>query len=61
MVGSPAWMPVPAFALRIVLGEVAGMLTEGQRVIPKKAQDLGYQFKYPTSEQALRNLLRKGG
>ncbi|HEX6290653.1 MAG TPA: TIGR01777 family oxidoreductase [Herpetosiphonaceae bacterium] len=57
---SPSWFPVPGFALRIVLGEVSGMLAEGQRVIPKKALDLGYQFKYPNSEQALRQLLRKG-
>lgn len=59
VMGSPAWFPVPSFGLRILLGEVAAMLTEGQRVIPKKALDLGYQFKYPTSEQALRNLLGK--
>lgn len=59
VMGSPSWFPVPGFGLRILLGEVAGMLTEGQRVIPKKALDLGYQFKYPTSEQALRQLLKK--
>jgi NAD dependent epimerase/dehydratase family enzyme len=35
------------------------MLTKGQRVIPGKAQQLGYQFKYPTSEQALRDLLKR--
>ncbi len=60
VMGSSAWLPVPGFALRIALGQVAAMLTEGQRVIPRKAQDLGYQFKYPTSEQALRHLLQKG-
>ena len=59
VMGSPSWFPVPGFGLRILLGEVAGMLTEGQRVIPKKALDLGYKFKYPTSEQALRQLLKK--
>jgi uncharacterized protein len=61
VMGSPSWFPVPGFGLRILLGEVAGMLTEGQRVIPKKALDLGYQFKYPSSELALRQLLKKGG
>lgn len=60
VMGSPSWFPVPGFGLRLLLGEVAAMLTEGQRVIPKKALDLGYQFKYPTSEQALRQLLGKG-
>jgi uncharacterized protein (TIGR01777 family) len=60
VMGKPAWAPVPSFGLRILMGEVAAMLTEGQRVIPRKAQDLGYQFKYPTSEQALRQLLGKG-
>jgi uncharacterized protein (TIGR01777 family) len=59
VLGRPAWFPVPGFGLRVLMGEVAGMLTEGQRVIPKRAQELGYQFKYPTSEQALRQLLAK--
>jgi uncharacterized protein len=57
--GTPSWMPVPSFALQIVLGEVTNTLATGQRVIPKKAQELGYSIAYPTAEAALRNLLKK--
>jgi NAD dependent epimerase/dehydratase family enzyme len=58
VMGRPAWLPVPGFAMKLLLGEMADMITTGQRVIPKKAQDLGYQFKYPTSEQAIQQILR---
>ena len=59
VLGRPAWMPIPGFVLRLMLGEMADMITTGQRVIPRKAQALGNQFKYPTSEQALRQLLAR--
>ncbi|HEX9442207.1 MAG TPA: TIGR01777 family oxidoreductase [Roseiflexaceae bacterium] len=55
----PALMPVPGFALWLMVGEFSKMLTNGQRVIPKKAQELGYQFKYPTSDRALREIAAK--
>jgi NAD dependent epimerase/dehydratase family enzyme len=58
VVGRPSWMPVPGFAMRLLLGEMADMITTGQRVVPKQALELGYQFKYPTSEQAIRQILR---
>ena len=54
--GRPSWIPVPGFALKIVVGEFSAGLTTGQRVIPKKAQELGYQFKYQTSEAALHQI-----
>ncbi len=54
-----ALMPVPGFALWLMVGEFSKMLTNGQRVIPKKAQELGYQFKYPTSDRALREIAAK--
>jgi uncharacterized protein (TIGR01777 family) len=60
VMGRPAWAPVPGFALRIVVGEAAQLLTSGQRVIPQKAQDLGYQFQFPTLEPALRDVLMNG-
>ena len=52
----PSWAPVPAFALRLVLGEMADMLLNGQRVLPAAAQKLGYVFKYPTLPEALLSL-----
>ncbi|HJZ46942.1 MAG TPA: TIGR01777 family oxidoreductase [Roseiflexaceae bacterium] len=58
VMGRPAWLPVPGFAMKLLLGEMADMITTGQRVIPKKAEELGYQFKFPTSEQAIWQILR---
>jgi NAD dependent epimerase/dehydratase family enzyme len=59
VMGRPSWLPVPGFALKAALGEMADMVTTGQRAIPKKAQELGYQFKYPTSDRALREIAAK--
>lgn len=55
--GRPSWAPVPGFALKLVVGEFAEALITGQRVVPKKAQELGYRFNFETSEAALRDLL----
>ncbi|NJN67285.1 MAG: TIGR01777 family protein [Chloroflexaceae bacterium] len=57
VLGRPSWLPVPTFALNALFGELGTVLASGQRVIPRKALDLGYQFKYATSEPALRHLL----
>lgn len=56
--GTPSWLPVPGLGLKLVLGEAADMLEKGQRVIPKRAQELGYQFRFPTLEPALHDLLK---
>lgn len=53
----PAILPVPPFMLKVLLGQVAEILTTGQRVIPAKALALGYQFKFPELDPALRELL----
>jgi len=53
----PVFMPVPAFALRLLKGEMAVYLTTGQRVSPKRLQDLGFSFAYRELEQALTDLL----
>ena len=54
----PAFVPVPAPALRLLLGEFAESLLTGQRAIPARAQELGFTFQYPTLAAALANLLR---
>jgi uncharacterized protein (TIGR01777 family) len=53
----PAILPTPPFALKLLLGQVAEILTTGQRVIPAKALALGYQFKFPDIDPALSDLL----
>lgn len=55
--GRPSWFPVPGFALKLALGEFADSVLTGQRVIPKKALEAGYEFQYSTSEAALRAAL----
>jgi len=49
----PSWAPVPGFALRLAVGEMAEMLLTGQRVVPAAAEKLGFQFRYPNLQQAL--------
>jgi uncharacterized protein len=49
----PSWLPVPGFALKLVLGEMADMLLTGQRVVPAAAEKLGFQFRYPDLLPAL--------
>lgn len=53
----PAFMPAPAFALKLLFGEMSTVVLEGQRVLPAKLQALGYEFKFPTAEEALQDLL----
>lgn len=55
----PAFAPVPGFALRLMVGEMAEALLTSQRAIPEVAQRLGYQWKYPLLEPALRAILSK--
>ncbi len=54
----PSIAAVPAFMLKLMLGEMADMLLEGQKVIPKKLQEAGYKFQYPKLEQALSQIVR---
>jgi uncharacterized protein (TIGR01777 family) len=53
----PCWAPVPAFALRLLLGEMAEMLVTGQRAVPAAAERLGYRFRHPELREALENIL----
>jgi uncharacterized protein len=54
----PAGVPVPGFVLDLKFGgEFGKVLRGGQRVIPRRALDLGYQFRYTDIDAALRNLL----
>ena len=52
----PSVMPAPGFALRAVLGEMASMILDSQRMLPAKACDLGFTFSHPQLEPALRTI-----
>jgi uncharacterized protein (TIGR01777 family) len=58
VLGRPAIFAVPAFALRIALGEMAGaLLLASQRVMPERLLEAGYVFRLPDLESALRTIL----
>jgi hypothetical protein len=54
----PSFMPAPGFAFRLLFGEKATILLDGQRAIPKRLQQAGFRWKYPEVEAALKDLLR---
>jgi uncharacterized protein (TIGR01777 family) len=50
----PLWLPnIPAFVLKVVLGDMAYAVLNGSKVSPEKIESTGYKFKYPTLESAL--------
>jgi len=54
----PSFMPTPAFALRLALGEMAdALLLGGQRALPVRATDLGFSFRYSNIDDALASIL----
>jgi uncharacterized protein len=54
----PALFPVPPIALRLLFGEMAGVLLDSQRVIPRAAEAAGFRFRFPQLGPALADLLR---
>jgi uncharacterized protein (TIGR01777 family) len=56
----PAFLPAPAFALRLIFGEGASVLTTGQRVLPERTMSLGYEFHYTQIAAALAATTRIG-
>lgn len=55
----PSSVPLPGFVMRLMFGEVATVVLDGQRVLPEKLQALGFRFTFPTLEAALQDLLEK--
>ena len=53
----PSWISAPTFALKLAMGEAAEILTTGQRVYPKKAVELGYEFRHARLVPALESIL----
>jgi uncharacterized protein len=50
----PAFAPAPSLALKLVFGEMSQVLLEGQKVMPKRFQEVNYNFVYPHLESALK-------
>ena len=53
----PSWLPVPSLALEILLGDAAVVVVEGQQVLPKNTQSIGFQYQYPTLKPALQEIV----
>jgi uncharacterized protein (TIGR01777 family) len=56
-VGRPTVVPVPGFAMTLMLGEGAVAVTEGQRVLPGRTLATGYVFRHPELAEALRSVV----
>jgi uncharacterized protein (TIGR01777 family) len=53
----PAVLPVPGLALRALYGGMAEIVTEGRRAVPARARELGFEFRHPDLDEALRSAL----
>jgi hypothetical protein len=58
--GRPLWLRLPSALLRLTLGEMARIFTHGQRVVPRKAPERGFLFRYATLDAALAALYPSG-
>jgi uncharacterized protein len=56
----PAIFPVPAFALKLIFGEMSEVLLDSQRVLPAAAQAVGFTFRYTELSAALTHILAGG-
>ena len=59
VLGRPAIMPAPAFAIRLLMGEMGGALLNSQRAVPDRFKLAGFQFRFPDAAVALENLFGK--
>ncbi|MEM7117855.1 MAG: TIGR01777 family oxidoreductase [Chloroflexota bacterium] len=53
----PAFAPAPAFVMKLLFGEMSTLLLEGQRVLPQRLEQAGFDFQYTTAEAAVTALL----
>lgn len=55
----PSWLPVPSFALDLLLGDGSKLVLEGQKVLPQKTQkNINFKFQYPTLKPALLDIIK---
>jgi uncharacterized protein len=58
VINRPSWLPVPAFALEVLLGDGAIVVLEGQQVLPKRTVEAGFEYQYPNLQSALTEILK---
>jgi uncharacterized protein (TIGR01777 family) len=54
----PSWVPVPAFILKVILGEMSEVVLEGTKILPQRLSHAGFEFRYPDLRSALADILR---
>ncbi|CAK0784695.1 hypothetical protein CVIRNUC_007899 [Coccomyxa viridis] len=57
VLGRPSWLPVPDFALQALLGEGASIVLEGQRVLPERALEQGFKYRFNNVNAAVENII----
>lgn len=57
VLGRPSFLPAPSFGIKALLGEAATVVLDGQRVVPARALELGYPFRFVEPDAALRAIL----
>ena len=55
----PHWLPVPSFAMKMILGQKSTLVLDGQHVVPKVLIEEGFEFMFPSLQFALEDLLTK--
>jgi hypothetical protein len=58
VMGRPAFAPAPGFVFKLIFGEMSTILLDGQQAVPKRLQQWGYQFKFSTAQEALKDILK---
>jgi uncharacterized protein (TIGR01777 family) len=58
VLGRPTFMPVPAFAMKTMFGEMSTLLLDGQREVPRRLLKEGFTFRFVEAEAALRDVLK---
>lgn len=58
VMGRPSWLPVPDFALELILGEAAQVVLQGQQVLPKRTLETGFNYQYTTLKPAIEQVVR---
>lgn len=59
-IGRPYYMPTPGFAFKLAFGELSMILLEGQRAVPKRLEEAGFQYTRPDAETAIKDLFQTG-
>jgi len=54
----PSWLPVPGFAIEALLGDGSIVVLEGQKVLPKRTVETGFDYRYPNLQSALKEILK---